>query len=173
MIPMPKWATPIVAAREGRLPVYVVDPDKAYPALWEDLTKSLKDVLARPNLAHDEAIAVANAVLGLPPEADAEIAGDDKARQIAELVTAARERLADGLALDAYWMEALYQFVKMRLQTVLGDFAFEIHIRGSGDYKNRWAQKTFTAGRGIEAATHGLEAREHFRRCHGFIPSAR
>jgi hypothetical protein len=72
----------------------------------------------------------------------------------------------------AYWLEVAYQCMKMELQVAMRSFGFEIHVHDEG---KKYAQKAHDPGRGPEKAAGGLrggrEAREHFKRLRGFIPS--
>jgi hypothetical protein len=69
--------------------------------------------------------------------------------------------------LTQYHLEVAYQCIKMECQRILGTFGFELRIK---DPEKKWALKKFKKGRGIDAATKGKEAREHYRRIRGFIP---
>ena len=73
--------------------------------------------------------------------------------------------------IDQYWLEVVYQCMKMELQRILGRFNFEIHVLVGEERKRRWALKNHPEGKGIEAATQGMEAREHYRKLRGFVPS--
>ncbi len=71
-----------------------------------------------------------------------------------------------------YWLEVCYQCHKMELQIAMKTFAFEIHVH---DYGKKYAQRDHASGRGAQRAAGGMqggrEAREHFKRLRGFIPS--
>lgn len=84
--------------------------------------------------------------------------------------------------LTQYWLEVFYQFMKMDLQIAMGGFAFEIRFKPSNmDAKERWCHKGKPPGQCMEAsnkdmdpvaaATGGKEARNHFRKLRGFVPS--
>lgn len=92
--------------------------------------------------------------------------------------------LAELEAPTAYWLEVAYQCGKMELQIAMQTFAFEIRIHSTRvreptaeapDPPKKWAQKHAKPGRGAHKAAGGLsggrEAREHFKRLRGFIPS--
>lgn len=66
-----------------------------------------------------------------------------------------------------YHLEVAYQCMKMDMQKEFG-FAIEIRISDPG---KKWALTNFKKGKGAHAATQGREAREHYRRLRGFIPS--
>ena len=73
---------------------------------------------------------------------------------------------------DKYWLEVAYQCVKMDVQWACG-FHIEIRIRGGEGYKERWALANHPGTKkDIERATQGKEARGHYKRLRGFIPSA-
>ena len=71
---------------------------------------------------------------------------------------------------DQYWLEVAYQCAKMDVQAAVlragGDFGFAIKVLNRPDY----ALRNWAAGRGIEAATQGKEARQHYKRLRGWIP---
>lgn len=83
---------------------------------------------------------------------------------------------------DAYWLEVCFQSIKMDLQVAMKTFTFEIRISDPG---KRWAQAFVwldkrksgprPQGRGPEKASGGpgggREARQHYKRLRGFIPS--
>jgi hypothetical protein len=80
---------------------------------------------------------------------------------------------------DQYWLEVAYQCIKMELQVAMRTFTFEIHVHDVG---KKWAQSKYPKGRGADYATMlvrdakgkvlgGREAREHFKRLRGFVPS--
>ncbi len=77
--------------------------------------------------------------------------------------------------IDQYWLEVAYQCAKMDLQLAIegtkydprnSGKAAEFHMTNAPDF----ALKKFPPGKGIEAATQGREAREHYRRIRGRIP---
>ncbi len=72
---------------------------------------------------------------------------------------------------DKYWLEVVYQFVKLDLQFAMGRNNFTIVIRGSRDYKKKWALKQHPDGKGIVAAAQGGGARAHYKRLRGFLPA--
>ena len=71
-----------------------------------------------------------------------------------------------------YWLESAYHCGKMELQIAMRTFKFEIHIHDEG---KKYAQKAHKPGRGAHRAAGGfrggVEARDHFKRLRGFIPS--
>lgn len=72
--------------------------------------------------------------------------------------------------LDQYRLEVMYQCMKMDLQMAVRSFAFDIKVRGDEGRKDRWGLKNHPPGLGVEAASKGLGAREHYRRIRGFVP---
>ena len=72
--------------------------------------------------------------------------------------------------IDQYWLEVAYQCAKMDAQAAVlragGDFGFEIKIANRPEF----ALANHPPGRGIEAATQGSEARQHYKRLRGFVP---
>lgn len=68
--------------------------------------------------------------------------------------------------LDQYWLECIYQMMKMDLQTAMGKFGFAIHMLN----RPKWALANYKEGKGIAVATKGHHAREHYRRLRGSIP---
>lgn len=69
---------------------------------------------------------------------------------------------------DQYWLEVAYQCIKLELQVCMRGFTFEIRIHDAG---KRWAQAKFPKGRGAIAATYGYEAKGHFARLRGGLPT--
>lgn len=67
-----------------------------------------------------------------------------------------------------YHLEVAYQCMKMEMQRCLGKFSFEIRISDPG---KKWALSNYKKGKGTHAATKGREARDHYRRIRGFVPS--
>ena len=72
---------------------------------------------------------------------------------------------------DQYWLEVAYQCMKMDMQGALGRFNFEIRVKAGDGYKDRWALKNHPSGRGVKVATQGREARGHYKRLRGHLPS--
>lgn len=71
-----------------------------------------------------------------------------------------------------YWIEVCYQSMKLDLQATLRRSDFIIHVRADDGRKERWALKNFTGlTEEVHRATHGREAREHYKKLRGFIPS--
>jgi hypothetical protein len=102
----------------------------------------------------------------------AKLGGKHRALQIVDVdADAAYRAWLDELGvttIDRYWLEVAYQCIKMELQVAMRRFGFEIHIH---DPEKHWAQAKVPNGKGADAASKGKEAREHFRRLRGFIPS--
>ena len=80
---------------------------------------------------------------------------------------------------DRYWVEVAYQCAKLEVLRLVshtdwdrrGDgVPLQFMILAHDGRKDRWALANLPAGRGEDAATKGLEAREHYRRLRGFIP---
>ncbi len=82
------------------------------------------------------------------------------------------ELTTDPERVTAYWLETVHQCGKMELQVCMRTFAFEIRIH---DFLKTYAQKEHAPGRGARRASGGTqggrEARQHFKRLRGFIPS--
>ncbi len=170
---LPNWAELAQPATEQRIAVYRVDPDGCYPALLKELQPIVDRRLRRTDISPDEAIRLAHSVLGLPAKGDRPLikaaADDPKLRE--GVVRNALERLKTPLAMDQYWLECLYQMMKMEMQLSVGKMHFEIRVRGAkGDYKTRWRIADHPEGRGVLQASKGKEARELFRLMRGFIP---
>jgi hypothetical protein len=70
--------------------------------------------------------------------------------------------------LDQYWLEVAYQCIKMDVQMSCG-FNIQIRMR---DPDKRYAQKKYPKGKGAFLATQGREARGHYKRLRGALPSA-
>lgn len=171
---LPNWADLAQPATDGRIAVYSVEPDKAYPALLKELQPILQQRLQRSDIGTDEAVRLSHAVLGLPAKGDRPLiktaADTPSARE--DVVRNALERLKAPLVMDQYWLECLYQMMKMQMQLSVGKMHFEIRVRGADpDYKKRWKIADHPEGRGVEQASKGKEARELFRLMRGFIPS--
>jgi hypothetical protein len=73
--------------------------------------------------------------------------------------------------LDQYQMEVIYQCMKLDMQTHLMRFNFRIIVRADDGRKDRWRHDKRPKGLGAAAASKGNEARAHYRRMRGFIPS--
>lgn len=69
---------------------------------------------------------------------------------------------------DQYWVEVAYQCIKMDLQAAAGRFGLTIRMLRA----DRFALARFKPGRGVAAATRGKEARAHYARVRGVLPSA-
>jgi hypothetical protein len=145
MLRMPEWAEAGLAV-EGRLPIYHVQADEFYPALLLEL-------------------ADAQEARGFDVDEEGE-------RMLGEI---------DPEDPDAYALEVAYQTMKMDMQVGCG-FGIEIRVT---DPEKKWAQKDRPDSdrvvekggrefRGADIATMPggpQEAREHYRRLRGFIPS--
>ena len=169
---LPAWAK--IAARQeaGFVPRVDVDAGAMYAA-W------LAELAAHPVVPVEQdrteaEIAVSEPpVFAMPPEFAARTVqirnAAEGARQGSVNVPAMSE--ADGRCDPArptrYWLEVAFQCMKLELQVAMRGHGFEIRVH---DADKAWAQDKFPEGRGIVAATWGKEAREHFRRCRGFVP---
>ncbi len=72
---------------------------------------------------------------------------------------------------DQYWLEVAYQCLKMDVQKIAG-FSVEIHFK---DPEKKWKQKNFPEnpdGKSTWDATKGKEARGHYIKLRGSLPSA-
>ena len=72
---------------------------------------------------------------------------------------------------DQYQLEVCYQCMKLDMQANLMRFGFKIIVRADDGRKARWRHADRPKGRGAAAASKGNEARAHYRRIRGFIPS--
>lgn len=75
--------------------------------------------------------------------------------------------------LDQYWLETVYQFVKLDLQRHLmlnGVSPWGKVFKFKTTNKEKWRQKNYPKGRGPEVATKGKEARALYKEMRGFIP---
>lgn len=71
-----------------------------------------------------------------------------------------------------YWIEVAYQMMKMDLQVAMKKFSFIICVRGDDGRKDRWALSAHPGSSDdVTRATKGKEAREHYKKLRGFIPS--
>ena len=80
---------------------------------------------------------------------------------------------------DQYWVEVSYQFMKLHIQKAVFKTPLDprrkgaplkIRIKSSPEGKERWALNSFPKGRGVEAASKGLGARNHFKEIYGYVP---
>lgn len=76
---------------------------------------------------------------------------------------------------DQYWLEVAYQCAKMDLQTALLGTQYDPRTSGKPAefHFSRAPEYALTAhpkGKGVEAASKGREAREHYRRIRGRLP---
>jgi hypothetical protein len=86
-----------------------------------------------------------------------------------------------------YWIETCYQMMKLDLQVAMRTFGFTIHVRGDDGRRSRWRLARFPdpdaksvvhdghrfvvpGTSGVDRATKGKQAREHYRRLRGFLP---
>lgn len=77
---------------------------------------------------------------------------------------------------DQYWLEVAYQCAKldaMRYIMLAGvdprpNKVLILDIKVAD--KEKWALRNHPVGRGIEAASKGREAREHYKKLRGFLP---
>lgn len=73
---------------------------------------------------------------------------------------------------DQYWLEVAYQCAKLDIQHAVGGTdlapekggALRIIIMDSSKVDGTWAQEGKPAGRGVETARKGKEARRHYQR---------
>lgn len=73
-------------------------------------------------------------------------------------------------AVNQYWIECAYQCAKMTVQDLITGteldprpkMGFVIVIEADGDRKDKWALRNHPPGKGIHAATKGLEAKRHY-----------
>ena len=72
---------------------------------------------------------------------------------------------------DHYWLEVVRQCCKFDLQNAVikagGGFGFDIVFLPS----EKFAPKHYKAGRGMQAATQGREARKHYIKLRGALPN--
>ena len=78
-------------------------------------------------------------------------------------------------SIDQYWLEVAYQCIKLDVQTALAGTPFDPRNSGKSAelrFSNapKYALSQHPAGRGVEPATQGREAREHFVRLRGAMP---
>lgn len=82
----------------------------------------------------------------------------------------------DEASADQYQLECVFQCTKLDAQAEIKRAGLDPRPERSlildfrGD-KERWKMSGRPEGRGIEVASKGREAREHFKRVRGFIPS--
>jgi hypothetical protein len=149
---LPAWAAFAEHQEQGQIPRIDVDVDAMYAAF-------LAEFAANPPKPADfpgGAVTVRNAaVKGAPPT-------------VAIGPMTAEEAVCDPKAPTQYWLECAFQCMKMDLQVAMRSFAFEIRTK---DAEKRYALAKHKEGRGVIAATWGKEAKQHFRRLRGFIPS--
>ncbi len=96
--------------------------------------------------------------------------------------SACLDDLFDASLPTSYWLESAYQCGKMELQAAMRTFAFQINIQDFGKvYNQEWADLQYEKAHDrkpsrtwLEAAgggAGGREARDHFKRLRGFVPS--
>lgn len=179
---LPPWAT--LRDMRGRaqpaLPIVDVDADAMYAAYLEEY----RTLYADPRRWPGEWL--------VPAPADAK-AGSSARPLRPEWEACLADLKAERPS--AYWLETCYQSHKLDLQLAMRSFTFEIHTHTSEAGKKRYAQRHAPDptvpkggpadyhGRGAEYAAgvirdakgtpirRGLEAREHFRRLRGMLPS--
>lgn len=161
---LPAWARLADDQPEGYTPRVLVDADAMYRA-WLD------ELAANPPAASSEAERKAGAVAfpAFPAQQIQIRNAAPGAKQGTASVAAmtAAEAACDPAKPTQYWLEVAYQCAKMDLQVAMRTPGFEIRIL---DAEKTFALAKWPEGRGIVAATWGKEAREHFRRCRGFVP---
>jgi len=156
---IPKWAS-LLRPEGAKVAVYLVDPDEAYPAIFDAVREGVRESLSRAGeLAHRDAVALINAVHGVPPSEDGKI-GEGEVEEFAKKALSR----CDDLRMDQYWYEACYQIIKLEMQRAVGHENFELIIRGRGGFKDRWRMSGFPEGRGWIAATKGIEAKTMHQR---------
>ena len=82
--------------------------------------------------------------------------------------------------IDQYWLEVVFQCTKMEIQRRLMNTNLDPRDPGRRGgprplllkimNRPKWAPKNYPPGRGIWAATKGLEARQHYMSLAGVIP---
>lgn len=143
-------------ARNGRMKKRIhveVDADLAYSAFFVELEirrEKIKEwVEDERNRVAEEKKAGLTPEPGYEPDAfDVQVLKFDQTR------------------LDRYWLEIIYQCIKMDCQRFNG-FGIYIRIR---DTARKYAQVNYPKGRGAEAATKGKEAKGYYRRLRGSLP---
>jgi hypothetical protein len=85
-----------------------------------------------------------------------------------------------GIQMDQYWLEVVYQCMKLEVQRIMATrpddprkrgIPLEIHVMTGGGRKGRWNLAQFPPNRGISMATKGLEARHIYKVLRGGIPN--
>lgn len=76
---------------------------------------------------------------------------------------------------DQYYLECAYQCMKMDLQLAIAGTKYDGHQSGKSHQFNfkrasQWALTRFPPGKGIQAASQGREARDHYKRIRGRLP---
>ncbi len=120
--------------------VFSINADIGYPILLKELRDSIQNLTIKENLEE------------FP------------------WITKLRELDLDNLT--QYWIEVVYQMAKLELRRILllnSKNAWPKTIIINGD-KKKWGIENYPKGHGINAATKGREAREHYKRLKGFIP---
>lgn len=124
-----------------------VDADAAYPAVLDEYFKLYERVEDRPDFVRAADW----------PEVWDELTPDDPD------------------VLSAYWLEVVYQTIKMDVQRVTG-FALNLHIKHADpEVKERFRQATSPDGRlGAKKAASsgpkgGRDARHHYKKLRGFL----
>lgn len=157
-IALPAWASLRPDTPEGKLPIVDVDADAMYRAMLSEYAA----LYTAKGLAYWTA-----QVRGKPADST-----DGEQAFVAGL---------EGCNADAptaYWLEVVYQSMKLDLQLAMKTPAFEIRVHDKGKV---WAQKSKAPGRGhgtvggaVSKAAGGMsggrEAREHYKRLRGFFP---
>lgn len=77
--------------------------------------------------------------------------------------------------LDQYWLEVIYQCVKLDVQAALVGTPYDPRVASKPveiivKRASAWALRRFPKGRGAELATLGKEARAHYQRVRGRLP---
>jgi hypothetical protein len=76
----------------------------------------------------------------------------------------------DAKDVNQYWIESAFQCAKIAVQELVYGTeldprparALVIVVSGDVDRKEKWALKNYERGKGLQAATKGLEAKRHF-----------
>lgn len=159
---LPTWITPV----KGFKARFILDPDKFYPALLEELVG-----LYDPSIDGEGSYA--------------DVETDTHSAAFYKLFPGTIDRDNP----DQYWLEVCHQMVK--LDSLVALKAAKIHrvdvstvyiIRGAEGHQERWGQKNHPAGSRYEAIRKfyasvkmadrrvAIEARQHYQHLRGFIP---
>lgn len=134
MSKFPAWLT-----RDPDKGAFIVDSHAAYPLAIAAIVKQHNDAADQLDAAADK----------------------DKSAKVKPLSRMNAEEL------DQYMLECAYQCIKMTVQELVEESDEDPRAEGkslvimfqSGEDKQKWAQASYPAGRGADAATKGREAR--------------